>query len=143
MDLSDRYKATTLRILGKFQLIEFGLKHYIGFSYQLIQKKLDGAMHFGYSIEDVENHPLERLLSTFSKLNNNAELHKKLNALRVKRNHVAHKSLLVNFGWNKDSGSLEKADEDFFHLEDEVHECLQAVRDELLIIKTQLYGPTA
>jgi hypothetical protein len=143
MDIRERYKATTLRILGKFQLIEFGLKHYIGFSYQLIQKRLDGEVHFDYSIEDVENHPLERLLNTFSKLNGNLELQGRLNALRVKRNHVAHKSLLVSFGWTKDSGPLEKADEEFFHLEDEVHECLQAVRDELFLIKTKLYGPTA
>jgi len=142
MDQRDRYKATTLRILGKFQLLEFSLKYYIGFSYQLIHKTLDGALHFGYTIDDVDNFPLERLLNIFSKLNNNTELHKRLNALRVKRNHVAHKSLLVTFGWDG-SGSLEKADEEFFYLEDEVHECLQAVRDELVAVKTTLFGPPA
>lgn len=143
MDLRERYKATTLRILGQFQLLEFALKHYIGFSYKLIHKQLDGASHFGYSIEDVENHPLERLLTTFSKLNGNAELHKQLNALRVKRNHVAHKSLLVSFGRSDGSAELEKADEAFFYLEDEVQECLHAVLAELRLLKAILYGSAA
>ena len=143
MDFREQYQATTLRILGKFQLLEFVLKYYIGFSYKLIQTKVDGATHFGYSIDDVENHPLERLLTTFAKLNGNVALHKRLNSLRERRNHVAHRSLLVCFGWSDSDTSLEKADEDFFRLEDEVHECLQAVRDELVSLKGTLYGPAA
>jgi hypothetical protein len=141
MDLRDQYRGTTLRILGKFQLLEFALKHYIGFSYQLIEKKLDGAMHFGYSISDVENYPLEKLLNTFCKLNDNRPLHKRLNSLRDKRNHVAHKSLLVTFGWKEDGNALEKADEAYYYLEDEVHICLSDVQKELRVIKEKLFGP--
>ena len=142
MDLRERYKATTLRILGQFQLLEFALKHYIGFSYKLIYKQLDGALHFGYSIEDVENHPLERLLAIFAKLNGNVGLQKQLNTLCKKRNHVAHKSLLVSFRGGS-SSELEKADEAFFYLEDEVQECLQAVLAELRSLKETLHGSAA
>lgn len=143
MDRREFYKSTTLRILGQFQLMEFALKHYIGFSYQLIHKQLDGVAPFDYTIKDVENHPLEKLLAIFAKLNDNTELQEKLNKLRSKRNHVAHRSLLVSMGTRDDNEALEKASEEFFYLEDEVVECVQALLDELRHVKSKLYGQAA
>ncbi|NII10147.1 hypothetical protein [Oleiagrimonas sp. C23AA] len=143
MDLRDQYKNSTLRILGKFQLLEFALKHYIGFAYDLIRKNVNGAIHFGYSIDDVDNYPLERLLNIFSKLNNNSDLLAQLNGLRTGRNHVAHKSLLVSSGENYDTDALKKADEEFFYLEDEIDVCLAALLSELQSLKSTLFGSVA
>jgi hypothetical protein len=138
MELREQYRATTLRILGQFQLLEFVLKNYIGIAYKLIQKRVDGAIHFGYSIEDVQNHSLERLVTIFSKLNSNDELNRQLNVLRDKRNHVAHKSLIASMGRGYDVAILEKANEDFFYLEDEVQECIVAAVEELRAIRGKL-----
>ena len=143
MDLRDQYRATTLRILSKFQLLEFALKTYIGFSYELIHKRLDGVIHFGHSIQDVENHSLGRLLGLFRKLNSNTDLQNELGKLLAKRNHVAHKSLLVSAGKSYDVAALKKADEEFFYLEDDVDVCLNAVLDELRLLKEKLYGSAA
>ena len=143
MNISEQYNATTLRILGKLQLLEFALKTYIGFSYQIIQKKLDGAIKFDYSLEDVDSHPLERLLTTFAKLNNDTELQKQLNSLRVKRNHLVHKSLLINMGRKIDDSTLGKANEEFFYLEEDVDSCLQVVLAELKSLKQTMFGSEA
>ena len=142
-DLRDRYKATTLRILGKFQLLEFALKHYIGFSYQIIRERLDGEIHFSHTIEDVENHPLERLLTLFRKLNSDTELHGKLSKLVSKRNHIAHKALLVSWGTAETPAALKEADEAFFYLEDDVDVCLNELLDELRHLKSKVRGPVA
>ena len=143
MDRREFYESTTLRILAQFQLMEFALKHYIGFSYALIHKQLAGVAPFRYTLEDVENHPLERLLVIFAKLNDNAELQAKLNQLRSKRNHVAHRSLLVSMGKSRDNEAIEKASEEFFYLEDEVVECVQELLKELRQVKSKLYGGAA
>ena len=129
-DLRDSYKATTLRILVNFQLLEFALKIYIGRTYELIQACVGSRVYFDYSISDVENFPLERLLSVFRKLNGNAELLKRLNKLKVDRNHVAHESLLVTMGSKYDREVVQEKHGEFFHLEDELSECLKLVLEE-------------
>ncbi len=123
-ELRERYKSTTLRILGSFQTLEFCLKLYIGLTYRVISHCVGGKIHFGYSARDIETSSLGRLLGIFSKLNANDDLIKRLNKLREDRNHIAHKSLLIAMGSNYDIGALKEADEDFFYLEDEVAECL-------------------
>ncbi len=130
IDVRDSYKAMTLRILGNFQLLELTLKLYIGRAYEFIQLALNDRMHFGYSIADVESFPLERLLNVFSKLNTNEELQKRLNKLRAQRNHVAHESLLIVAGTNYDVEVVQERHGEFFHLEDELMECLKLVVEE-------------
>ncbi len=129
------YKAATLRILGNFQLLEFGLKAYISRAYSVIKKRVGSEMHFGYSAKDVEDFPLERLLNVFSKLNANKELISRLNKLRSERNHIAHKSLIVTMGSMYDAGAVEDKCMEYFWLEDELTECLGLVIEEARLLK--------
>lgn len=134
-DHRESYKAITLRILGSFQLLEFALKAYISRAYSVIKKSVGGTVHFGYSAKDVEEFPLERLLNIFSKLNTNKELLSRLNKLRVERNHIAHRSLIVTMGLMYDPGAIEDKYVEYFWLEDELTECLQLVIEEARSLK--------
>ena len=134
-DHRESYKAVTLRILGSFQLLEFALKAYIARAYSVIKKSVGERVHFGYSAKDVEEFPLERLLNVFSKLNTNKELLSRLNKLRVERNHIAHRSLIVTMGPMYDPGAIEDKYMEYFWLEDELTECLQLVIEEARSLK--------
>ncbi len=125
------YKDRTVGLLASFQLLELSLKIYIGKSYDLIHRLVRDHVHFDFSIGDVENYPLERLLNVFNKLNGNEELKKRLNKLRKKRNYIAHEALLVTIGSNPNMDTLHKKAEDFFYLEDELTECIQLLTNEL------------
>ena len=134
-DTRERYRSTTLRILGNFQLLEFCLKVYVGLSYKIISHSLNGKLHFGYSASDVETFALERLLSVFAKLNADIALQKRLNKLREDRNHIAHESLLLAMGSNYDIGSVKEAEEKFFYPEDELADCIALIIEETKTLK--------
>jgi len=137
------YKDRTIGILTNFQLLELSLKLYIGKSYDYIHALVHEKVHFDFSIYDVENYPLERLLNIFGKLNGNEELKKRLNKLRNERNYVAHEALLVTVGSNADMDTLHKKAEDFFYLEDEVSECLGLLVEELKVLKEKFHERSA
>ncbi len=131
------YKDRTVSLLTSFQLLELSLKLYIGTSYDYIHMLVEDHIHFDFSISDVENYPLERLLTLFSKLNGNEELKKRLNKLRKERNYIAHEALLVTVGSNPNMDTLHKKAEDFFYLEDELSECLKLVTEEFSKLKVK------
>ncbi len=126
-ELRERYRATTLRILGNFQLLEFALKAYIGRCYKVIRQRVGDDIHFDYTEKDVEDLPLGRLLGLFSKFSADAELLGRLRKLQDERNHIAHRSLLIAMGTSYDRGAVEDKYIEYFRLEDELTECLQAV----------------
>lgn len=131
MDLTrSMYKDRVTGILANFQLLELALKIYIGKSYEFIQYLVEDRVHFDFSISDVENYPLERLLNVFGKLNGNEELKKRLNKLKAERNYVAHQALLVTIGSNPNMDTLHEKAKDFFYLEDELMECLNLLTHE-------------
>jgi hypothetical protein len=134
-DLRDSYKATTLRILGNFQLLEFALKAYISQVYSVIKASVGKKVPFRYSRKDVESFPLERLLNVFSKLNANEQLVARLNKLRNERNHIAHSALLMPMGSMYDRGAVEDKYIEYFDLEDELAECLKLVIEEARSLK--------
>jgi hypothetical protein len=129
------YKDTVLRVLGKFQLLEFALKEYIARAYRIIAASVQGKVHFDYSEKDVESFALERLLKAFQKLNGDRELTRRLNALREKRNHIAHRALLVTFPPFHDNGEIEDKLNEYHMLEDEVTECVKQVIREAKALK--------
>jgi hypothetical protein len=129
------YKDRTVGPLSNFQLLELTLKLYIGTSYDYIYVLVSGRIHFDFSIDDVENYPLERLLNVFGKLNKNKELKKRLNKLKKERNYIAHEALLVTIGLEPNMETLHKKAEDFFYLEDELMECLKLVTEEFRQLK--------
>lgn len=131
------YKDITVGLLTNFQLLELSLKLYIGTSYDYIHILVEDHVRFDFSISDVENYPLERLLTLFSKLNDNEELKKRLNKLRKERNYIAHEALLVTVGSNPNMDTLHKKSQDFFYLEDELSECLKLVSKEFSKLKVK------
>ena len=124
------YKDTTLRLLGSFQLLEFALKIYIGLSYKVVQTQVEGLVHFDYTEDDLNDLPLGRLLNLFKKLNSNSELLVRLQKLQSERNHIAHRSLLITMGPLYDRGAVEDKYNEYWILEDELVECLQALNNE-------------
>ena len=126
----DMYKERVTSILANFQLLELALKIYIGKSYDLIAYLVEDRIHFDFSISDVENYPLERLLNLFGKMNRNEELKKRLNKLRAERNYIAHEGLLVTVGSAPNMDTLHQKAEDFFYLQDELAECLNLLTTE-------------
>ena len=130
IDVKDSYKKMTIRILANFQLLEFLLKLYIGKSYDMIHTCVGERVYFDFSISDVENYPLERLLNVFGKLNSNKDLQKRLNKLKTKRNHIAHQSLLITIGDLGNKDVLHEKHGEFFYLEDELSECLTSTIEE-------------
>ncbi|MFH0762726.1 MAG: hypothetical protein V1925_02425 [Candidatus Omnitrophota bacterium] len=83
--------------LGFFQLIEEFLKLYIEYSFKHAAVYLSGKMPFRFTGEEFENAPLERLLITFRKLNNNDEVIGALEKLKAKRNFCAHRAFVWYF----------------------------------------------
>lgn len=134
------YTDKVLRMLGRFQLLEFALKAYIGKAYRIISFSVQGKVHFQYTEADVESFALERLLNTFQKLNGNRELIQRLNALREHRNHIAHRALLVTFPPLHDQGEIEDRTNEYVLLEDEVSECLKLVIREANTLKERSDG---
>lgn len=137
------YKDRTVGLLTSFQLLELSLKLYIGTSYDYIHALVQDRIHFDFSVEDVENFPLERLLNVFGKLNGNEELKKRLNKLRKERNYIAHEALIVTVGSNPNMETLHKKAEDFFYLEDELSECLHLVTEEFRNLKIKFVAGNA
>ena len=85
-----------VKLLGQFQLLEFSLKLYIYFSHEIIRARVSGLVPFKYTFEQLDSHPLEKLLATFRQLSDNSELQGRLNELPKKRNEIAHKALLYH-----------------------------------------------
>ena len=136
-DHRENYKATVVRMLSNFQLIEFALKEYIGLAYRLISERIKDTLHFSYSGKDVESFPLERLINTFSKVNSNRDLISRLNKLRSARNQIAHRSLVVTMGSLYDPGEVEDKYIEYLWLEDELTECLKLTIEELRQLKSK------
>jgi hypothetical protein len=133
MKSEDIYKLKVLRVLSSFQTLEFSLKIYVAAAYKLINRKLEGTIPFKYSFKDIENHPLEKLLNSFQKLNNNIELQKRLNKLREARNHIAHQALLVAHQEFRDllDKDLGEGHESVISIEVELDDCLKLMALEL------------
>jgi hypothetical protein len=131
----DLYQQRTVALLTNYQLLELTLKMYIGTSYDYIKMLVADHIQFDFSIKDVESYPLERLLNVFGKMNDNADLKKRLNKLRSERNYIAHEALIVTIGNNPNMDTLHKKAEDFFYLEDELMECLKLLTDEFAKLK--------
>ncbi|MCZ8014495.1 MAG: hypothetical protein O9274_02240 [Limnobacter sp.] len=132
------YKDTTMRLLGRFQLLELALKVYVGVNYKVIQARVEGLIHFGYTEDDLSDLPLGRLLALFKKFNTNAELHARLQKLQTERNQIAHRSLLITMGSLYDRGAVEDKHIEYSMLEDELTECLQAVNAESKQLKKRV-----
>jgi hypothetical protein len=82
-------------VLTDFQFIEEGLRLYIAGAYELIRKRLVGAIPFRLDETSLEKDALGGLILKFSQLSDNAELVKSMRALVPKRNSCAHRGFVA------------------------------------------------
>ena len=90
----------TLRVMKVLRLsssLELALKLYIATCYAIVKLSVNETIPFNFSYKDVENSPLEKLLSTFKKFNGDSELHKRLDKIKASRNYAAHQGLSHSF----------------------------------------------
>lgn len=80
-----------LALVG-YQMVEQSLKSYIIFAHDCIREALDKKLPFRYTEDKVDSYSMERLITTFKKLNDNEDLLARLNKLPSDRNYVAHKA---------------------------------------------------
>jgi hypothetical protein len=119
-----QYVLAVQTILTDFQFIEESLKMYIGLSFQSIRKRIHKDIPFGFSIKNVQNVPLGKLISKFKKLNSNNELIARLSKLTQVRNQTAHRSFLLTYEEQKDLEFLDKEREKLEKLETETKACV-------------------
>lgn len=92
--LEDFYRDSVSSALGGFQLVEEGLKTYIDIYYGAVRDILAGKLHFAFDQSDVQDAPLGRLLTIFSKICPNKELVSELRGLIKHRNQAAHQAFV-------------------------------------------------
>jgi len=138
------HESRAIDLLGLMQLIELSLKMYLAAAYGVTRQALSGTLPFKYGYKDVENWPLEKLLATFPKVNDNAALQTRLNKLREMRNAVAHRSLLYRHDVIRDvlGISLEDHVVDVDVARKEANECLTILASELEVVIAK-YNQTA
>ena len=139
----ETYQTATLEILTQFQLLEQALKMYISAAYEVIGARVKGLLPFHYGGVDVESFPLERLISTFAKVNDNRDLISRLNKLPKKRNEVAHKSLLIAWGGYQDLKKQQSALDGYRDLISDLGPCLQGVMEEMRRLPRPDHGSEA
>ena len=93
----ESYMNAAQSAMFNYQMIEQALKVYISCAHEIVQSCLPRQLGFYYNEKEYDAMPLERLLNVFAKFTHNKPLLKQLNALRDKRNYVAHRSFAFAF----------------------------------------------
>jgi hypothetical protein len=94
-------EARVLNLLANFQLVEFALKVYLGYCYEIVRKRVEGVIPFHRDFKSIEKHALKRLIELFVECNSNRALQRDLFKLSRERDELAHRSLLGTFGISK------------------------------------------
>ena len=105
-NLKDTYRDGAAHALGGFQLLEEALKTHIDLYYRAASQLLRGQLHFSYQRADVQDSPLGRLLTIFSKICANQELLAEMRALLKHRDQAAHQAFICLYGPGPDDQTL-------------------------------------
>jgi hypothetical protein len=89
----EKYVPAHSDALVNFQYLEQALREYIALAYKVIGLT-SPHVPFRYSIEDLENDTLRRLIEKYLKVAPDPDLGKELFPLVKKRNHIAHRALI-------------------------------------------------
>ncbi len=98
MTQKEKYTEASIHALAGFQIIEEHLKIYIGYYYKAVRLLLKGQLIFQYTQEEINEAPLERLTSLFSKINANNDLVQRIRSLLKYRNQIAHGAFVHLYG---------------------------------------------
>jgi hypothetical protein len=123
-------KRVTLTLAG-FQVTEFLLKEYMALSYDVMRHVLRDHIDFSMSRKEIENHSLERLVSTFKTVNANQALIKQIQGVVDHRNRIAHRSLLPLYGIKTSDEEYWRLIDEISPLEIEIDNCMAGMQSEL------------
>ena len=102
------YKDELHRALEKCQFIEEILKMCLLSAIEIVRIQVSPYFPIKFKEKDIHNLPLGPLVSAFSKINDDIELHKELREITKERNKVAHRSLLFTIGELTDVSFMEE-----------------------------------
>lgn len=107
--LEEDYRNELNNALEKCQFIEDILRKCILSAVEI--NRLQSSPHFPVKCKskDISKIPLGKLVSIFSKINNDSALHKDLEGITQDRNDVAHRSLLFTVGELRDKKHMKEA----------------------------------
>ncbi|WP_096696466.1 hypothetical protein [Polaromonas sp. AER18D-145] len=124
--------APLIRALGFLQMIEEGLKLYVGTAEELIQAATPYGVPFKVDRKAIENAPLGKLIGMFAKLNRNDQLIARLRQLPEHRNHIAHAAFKRAFQASTDKNiDLEYAKRHATEVGDEAEKVLLLIGQEM------------
>lgn len=107
-ECTSSYKDELHRALEKCQFIEEILKMCLLSAIEIARIQVSPYFLIKYKEMDIHHLPLGHLVSAFSKINDDIELHKELREITKERNKVAHRSLLFTIGELTDEPFMEE-----------------------------------
>lgn len=107
--LEKAYQKELHKALEKCQFIEETLRMCIFSAMEIARFQVSPHFPIRYKSDDIAKLPLGALVSIFTKINNDTELHKSLRDITRERNNVAHRSLLFTLGELKDKDHMTEA----------------------------------
>lgn len=134
-ELNSRYKDELHRALERCQFIEETLKMCILSAIEIARIQVSPYFPIKYPKKDINNLPLGPLANAFSKINDDAELHRDLREITKERNQVAHQSLLFTLGELRDESFMTNKISEMKDIADRatiIHERVLDVRTELV-----------
>jgi hypothetical protein len=130
MSSEQLYRDGVVLALAGFQLLEDQLKNYLDVYYSAVRFLLAGRLSFEFARADINEAPLERLLTNVDKCCANKDLIKRVRSLVKKRNDLAHKAFLVLYGPRLSDSEMAVAVNDFHSVASELHQIMGMLLDE-------------
>ena len=98
MSTAQYYRESASHALAGFQLLEEGLKSYVGTYHDTVRKFLPDKLVYRYSRQDIQDAALGKLVGVFSKISANDKLISELRTLTKTRDDLAHKAFVHLYG---------------------------------------------
>lgn len=122
------YQTAIHNALEKCQFVEETLRVYISLVIDIIRKKVGNIFPIRFSENDLSKLSLGKLVTIFSRLNDNVALKSSLSKITTERNFVAHRSFLFTIGELRDAAKLSE----LVHKIEEIKENAKNIHEALL-----------
>jgi hypothetical protein len=96
-EIDNVYVTEVQKALFAFQMIEEGLKNYVGVSYEIIKRSAPPPVVFNFNASAINNAPLGKLIKMFSSISANNQLIGDLHKVEEWRNFCAHRAFIHEF----------------------------------------------
>jgi hypothetical protein len=132
MQKNEYYRITVAHALSGYQLIESSLKQYLRVYYYLVGVLVGDRLHFGFGQDDIQKHPLGRLVQLFSKACADTDLVCRLRSVQEHRDEIAHRALLCLYSDDTSDDEYVERSRELVKQADLLAELLQALHIELI-----------